>query len=197
MPNTYVALRTETVAVATNSVTLSLSGISGYTDLVLVINNTHSTNAVDGWFRLNGDTGSNYSRTNLNGDGTSATSGRNSNVAFGYGILVLTTPSTNILQFMNYANTTTNKTVLMRSNNTGSGGYVQATVDLWRSTAAITSIEIGCVSGNFAVGSTLTSTALQMPIRELPKQPAVSSQRIQHTGTTPSVHQVPLFLSSL
>lgn len=156
MPNTYVALRTETVATATNSVTFSLSGISGYTDLVLVINNTHSTNAVDGWFRLNGDTGSNYSRTNLNGDGTSATSGRNSNVAFGYGILVLTTPSTNILQFMNYANTTTNKTVLMRSNNAGSGGYVQATVDLWRNTAAITSIEIGCVSGNFAVGSTFS-----------------------------------------
>jgi hypothetical protein len=156
MPNTYTELLKTTVATATSSVTLSLTGISGYTDLVLVINNTHSTNAVDGWFRLNGDTGSNYSRTNLNGDGTSATSGRNSNVAFGYGILVLTTPSTNILQFMNYANTTTFKTVLMRSNNAGSGGYVQATVDLWRNTNAITSIEIGCASGNYAVGSTFS-----------------------------------------
>jgi hypothetical protein len=156
MPNTYTELRRTVVGTATNSVTLDLTGISGYTDLVLVINNTHSTNAVDGWFRLNGDTGSNYSRTNLSGDGSSAVSGRNSNVAFGYGILTLTTPSTNILQFMNYANTTTFKTVLMRSNNAGSGGYVQATVDLWRNTNAITSIEIGCVSGNYAVGSTFS-----------------------------------------
>jgi hypothetical protein len=154
MPNTYTELLKTTVGTATSSVTLDLTGISGYTDLVLVINNTHSTNAVDGWFRLNGDTGSNYSRTNLSGDGSSASSGRNSNVAFGYGILVFTTPSTNILQFMNYANTTTYKTVLMRSNN--AGNYVQATVDLWRNTNAITSIEIGCASGNFAVGSTFS-----------------------------------------
>jgi hypothetical protein len=154
MPNTYTELLKTTVGTATSSVTLDLTGISGYTDLVLVINNTHSTNAVDGWFRLNGDTGSNYSRTNLSGDGSSASSGRNSNVAFGYGILVYTTPSTNILQFMNYANTTTYKTVLMRSNN--AGNYVQATVDLWRNTNAITSIEIGCASGNYAVGSTFS-----------------------------------------
>jgi len=61
MPNTYVALRTETVATATPSVTFT-SIPQGYTDLVLVISN--ATTTVTGYsytYSLNNDTGSNYS----------------------------------------------------------------------------------------------------------------------------------------
>ena len=156
MATTYEPIATTTLSSAAASYTFS-SIPSTYTDLVLVINNLHTTNAIDGWFRLNGDTATNYSRTNLNGDGTSATSGRNTSVAYGYGILVTNTFSTNILNFLNYSNTTTYKTILMRSNNTSASGYAATTVDLWRATpAAINSIQIGAVSGNYDIGSTFT-----------------------------------------
>jgi hypothetical protein len=154
MPNTYVALRTETVAVATASVTLNLSGISGYTDLVLVIN---GTTASDGNFRFqfNGDTTNNYSSTLLYGNGTSALSLPASNVNAASGGRSGTSNSTSIIHFMNYANTTTFKTILSRGNNPGV--LVSAQVSLWRKTPeAITSIVITNDGGNIQVGSTLS-----------------------------------------
>jgi hypothetical protein len=154
MPNTYVALRTETVAVATSSVTFNLSGISGYTDLVLVIN---GTTASDGNFRFqfNGDTTNNYSSTLLYGNGTSALSLPASNVNAASGGRSGTSNSTSIIHFMNYANTTTFKTILARGNNPGV--LVSAQVSLWRKTPeAITSIVITNDGGNIQVGSTLS-----------------------------------------
>jgi len=159
MPNTYVALRTETVAVATNSVTFSLSGISGYTDLVLVINAGSSAGA-DANFRLNSDSGSNYSRTLMTGNGSTATSSRTANAVVGR-LNANAYPNggagdtTIIAHFMNYANTTTYKTVISRANNAGLG--TDAVVNLWRNTAAITSIEILSTSAaTYAVGSTFS-----------------------------------------
>jgi hypothetical protein len=56
---------------------------------------------------------------------------------------------------MNYANTTTFKTHISRSNN--SSNFVMATVGLWRSTAAITSITLLTnTADTFSVGSTFT-----------------------------------------
>lgn len=159
MPNTYVALRTETVAVATNSVTINLSGISGYTDLVLVINAGSSAGA-DANFRLNGDSGSNYSRTLITGNGSTATSSRTANALVGR-LNANAYPNggagdtTIIAHFMNYANTTTFKTVISRANNAGLG--TDAVVNLWRNTAAITSIEILSTSAaTYVVGSTFS-----------------------------------------
>jgi hypothetical protein len=63
------------------------------------------------------------------------------------------TNSTAICQIMNYANTTTYKTVLARMNNTSYG--VGASVGLWRATpVAITSVEASAAGNNFAVGTT-------------------------------------------
>jgi hypothetical protein len=158
MPNTYVALRTETVAVATNTVTFSLSGISGYTDLRLVARGVSSGGDIDLSFRLNGDTGSNYSRTFLWGSGSTAGSGRSTGLSFGRlnyaGYWTTSNESVITADFMNYSNTTTFKTVLSRDNNSAVG--VGANVNLWRSTAAITSIEIYTSAFNFAVGSTFS-----------------------------------------
>jgi hypothetical protein len=157
MPNTYVALRTETVAVATNSVTFSLSGISGYTDLRLVLNSKMSTTAVT-YLRYNSDSGTNYSFTRIYGDGTTATSDRlggtnatGIDVQYaGTGAFTLTT-----IDIMNYANSNVNKTALSRWNTASDTNYVGATVSLWRNTAAITSITLSS-SANFAVGSTFS-----------------------------------------
>jgi len=55
---------------------------------------------------------------------------------------------------MNYSNTTTYKTGLVRANSAASG--TDAIVGLWRSTAAITSIVATHDTAQFATGSTFT-----------------------------------------
>jgi hypothetical protein len=155
MPNTYTELRRTVVGTATNTITLDLTGISGYTDLELVADYTNSA-ASNILGRFNGDTGSNYSWTYLDGNGTTATSGRGSNqtiMNFGYSFGA-SNRNNAIIKFMNYANTTTNKTVINRQNQPA--GYVSATVNMWRNTSAVTSITILCDLGNFAVGSTFS-----------------------------------------
>jgi hypothetical protein len=164
MPNTYVALRTETLATATSSVTFNLAGISGYTDLVLVCSarSTWTTDQYDGLgFTFNGDTGNNYSTTFVAGSGSSASSFRESNqpqisTRIDPSFSSNTAFSPIIVQIQNYSNTTTNKTVLIRSNANVEFYKVTASVGLWRNTAAITSIFIGNARGNLVAGSTFS-----------------------------------------
>ena len=63
-----------------------------------------------------------------------------------------------ICNFNNYSNTTTYKTILSRTNHASEpSSRVGTQVALWRSTSAITSIEIAEVIGTtWAVGSTFT-----------------------------------------
>ena len=165
MPNTYVALRTETLVSAASSVTLSLSGISGYTDLVLVIDtrsNTTSSSDTKLYVQFNGDTGSNYSQTFLFGNGSTAGSSRQSNQNQIYAGDISATGGSSyaglsnvILQIQNYSNTTTNKTMLSRVSSPNL--FVEAVVGLWRSTAAITSITLDLEgTPQFIAGSTFS-----------------------------------------
>ena len=163
MPNTYVALTSQTVTGSpVSSVNLSLSGISGYTDLRLVIGGTTTVTGYAFTLGVNGDTGSNYSQTLLSGSGSAAQSTRYNNATTtqtyiggwvaGYDS---TQPSTLLLDFMNYSNTTTNKTILYRANSATKS--VEAGQILWRNTVAITSITIYAQSGsNIAVGTTFS-----------------------------------------
>lgn len=155
--NTYVALDKVTVSSATATVNFT-SIPQGYTDLVLVCNVISSTNAANYvYLQYNGDTGSNYSTTILAGNGSSAVSTRFANRT-NFNIDYYATPNTQvgnrIVQIQNYSNTTTFKTGLLRANRAGGG--TDATVGLWRSTAAITSILVTCDSDTFAVGSTFS-----------------------------------------
>jgi hypothetical protein len=162
MPNTYVALRTETLAVATNTITFNLTGISGYTDLVLVMNALQTSPSVNQTrIRVGNssiDSGSNYSQTILYGNGTSALSTRASNQSFiDFDYMgapgISGNPNIIVANFMNYSNTTTNKTILHRSGQTTTG--TDAIVSLWRSTAAINLINVFTSSGNnWTVGTT-------------------------------------------
>lgn len=156
MPNTYVALRTETVATATPSVTFSLSGISGYTHLDLVIDATVTSGACNMAVRFNGDTASNYSVTGIYGNGSTATSSRHSNQTFAYMSEASTSRGTTVLRVFDYANATTFKTFLNRGGTTDTATTTR--VGLWRKTPeAITSITIINDGGvNFAVGSTFS-----------------------------------------
>ena len=164
--NTYVALRTETVAVATGTVTFDLTGISGYTDLVIVINGVGATGTTFPWMRFNGLSTNIYSDTQIAGNGSTPASSRRTAQSRGYiaeQVEMGTTQVANTtVHIMNYSNSTTNKTYLVRNNNAGSGAYVgtEAIVGMAQTTEAITSITIGTASGgtdyNFAVGSTFS-----------------------------------------
>ena len=115
MPSTYTPIATYTVSSAQTSYTFT-SIPSTYTDLILVGSAATNTN-VDIWLRFNGDSAStNYSRTFVYGDGSSALSGRTSNasnIGAAYGS---TSSSTFVIQLMNYSNTNLVKLLIVHIN---------------------------------------------------------------------------------
>jgi hypothetical protein len=156
--NTYVAIAEQTLGSA--AATVTFSSISGaYTDLVFILNVKGSVAGVDDdvTARFNSDTGSNYSWTRIYGDGTTA----GSQQATAQTVLRVGNQSGTgssafspmILNIMNYANTTTYKTMIARPNNPAR--VVDAYVNLWRSTSAITTVSFAC-GGNFIAGSTFS-----------------------------------------
>jgi len=156
--STYTPIATNTLSSAASSVTFS--SISGaYTDLVVVCN--AGVTASGGYtlaMQLNGDTGNNYSGTRLSGNGTTAASYRASNLNYYFaGLNMPDTLTTNVIfHLMNYSNTTTYKTALIRMNDVGVGTAAMAC--LWRNTAAITSINLSAEVGatTLLAGSTFT-----------------------------------------
>ena len=159
--STYTPIATTTLGSAAASYTFS--SIAGtYTDLVLIIAGTVTSNGAGVVARINPDSGTNYSVTTLRGTGSAASSARASNQAqawLTYGDGFSSTEQSNLIaQIQNYSNSTTYKTVIARNNNpNGSAGAgTEATVNLWRSTSAITSITVQCDTGNLNTGMTLT-----------------------------------------
>lgn len=155
MPSTYEPIATTEISSSVSSYTFS-SISNTYTDLILIVSNLDSGGGRTR-LRLNGDTGTNYSRTNLSGNGSSAASYRGSNEnQIDMSVIAgtsSTNPATLIIQINNYANTTTNKTVLSRYSL--ASGATEATVGLWRNTSAISSITY-FTQGNLLSGTTLT-----------------------------------------
>lgn len=157
LPSTLTPIATNTLTAAAASVTFS-NLPQGYTDLVLVAN-LKGTTALDYKINFNSDTGSNYSNTYLTATGSAASSGRRTSQTYfqpeNNGYVTSSLEQNTIIHFMNYSNTTTFKTALSRSNNASTG--LDAFVNLWRSTSAITSIQIAAISTpNFDTGSSFT-----------------------------------------
>jgi hypothetical protein len=158
---TYEPIATNTLGSAASSVTFS--SIPGtYTDLVLVMNLFVGASNPDTAIRFNSDTGTNYSRTRIAGNGASPNSSRSSNEDAGYLIpqtLDNNTSAAIVANINNYSNTTTYKTLLERYNGAQltNFGAVGSTAILWRSTAAISTILITSLgTGNYSAGSTFT-----------------------------------------
>ncbi len=155
--STYTPISTQTLSASAASVTFS--GIpQTYTDLVLITSSASdlSSGSEHILCRFNSDSGSNYSSTYLYGTGSSALSGRNSNTTGAFiGRHEQTELGTGITHIQNYANTTTNKTVISRG---GLAGQITiAYVSTWRNTGAITSITLTPNgASNFDSGSTFT-----------------------------------------
>lgn len=160
---TEIPIATVTLGSAAASYTFS-SIPSTYTDLVLVYQTRASSQNVyiDVICQVNSDTGTNYSNTHLTGDGSTAASGRFTNQVKMFfdanGAPWNAFWGSGVGHFMNYANTTTNKTMISRAVNAGgTSGGADAVVNLWRSTSAISSIKVYLNGAyNLDAGSTFT-----------------------------------------
>lgn len=166
MPATYEPIAT----VAPNGATVDFTNIpQTYTDLVMVVYGRGAGTFTNVWnlVVLNNDSsGSSYSRTVLNGDGSSATSFRETNYAqlytmdgFPGGSVSANIFATGIYHFMNYSNTTNWKPVLSTASADRNGaGQVTMTMGMWRSNSAVNRISLFVASGNntFANGSQIT-----------------------------------------
>ena len=161
MPATYEKIQSTTLGADAFDFTLN-SIPATYTDLRLVIVGKGNGGEIYPEGYLNGvTTGGLYSNTLLQGNGASATSGRNSNA----NRLNLSAPqypnNTNFtfitVDLFSYAGSTF-KTLLttVSTDKNGTGG-VSRTVSLFRSTSAITSITI--TDGGAAVGWATGTTA--------------------------------------
>jgi len=161
--STYTPIATTTLGSNQSSVTLSSLG--GYTDLRIVLN----LKITAGGFAIkpNSNGSSIYSVTNLRGNGTTASSTRLTTGDLGGTGLYLFNGSvstsnfnTVTLDFLNYGNSTTYKTMLARFNNTDN--FVGTTVGLMQSTTAITSLYFYCDGGGqLASGSSITAYGIQ------------------------------------
>ena len=155
MPATYQPIASQTLGSNASSVTFS-SIAADWTDLVLVAA-LQASSTVYTSLRFNGDTGNNYSSTYVFGNGSTASSSRQSNtsVIAGFGSNNSGNPVPFALNVFNYANTNVYKTTL--STNANVGGDFGKTVGLWRSTAAITSLTlITSTANSWAAGSTFS-----------------------------------------
>ncbi len=160
--NTYEAIATQTLSSEALNVTFN-SIPSTYTDLVVVCDNMFvASGSPNLRILFNTDTASNYSVINIEGNGSSPYSVRQSSISgidFGYynslyPTSTSTIPNIAIINVMNYLDTATFKTVIGRHN--GASGPV-ASAGLWRSTSAINSVRISNSSAvNFTIGSTFS-----------------------------------------
>jgi hypothetical protein len=164
MPNTYTPIATTTLGSSISSYTFS-SIPQTYTDIVLIAN--YGSTITEDYLKIqfNSDTSTNYSATRVDGNGSSARSTQTSNQdAFWVDWdssceNAITKVST--VQVMNYTNSTTFKTSLVRGNRatatTPTYTGVEAMAVLWRKTPeAINSLELFMSSGNILAGSTFS-----------------------------------------
>lgn len=166
MAVTYTPIATYTVSGSATQIDFT-SISQSYTDLVLVMNVGMSRNGAAFLMRVgNGsiDSGTNYSETDLYGNGSTTGSQRTTNntvwnIFAAVGSSTSTGENTFILQLQNYSNATTYKTALGRANNASSSLYPGAATAafLWRSTSGIDTIRLLRQSTDtFNSGSTFT-----------------------------------------
>jgi len=164
MPATYEPIATQTLGSSASSITFS-SIPSTYTDFRVVY--SYIAAAGQGGnatlLRVNSDTGSNYSFTNLTSTGgTPNTSSVTSNSSIP---IEGSSPGTysNIPTFVAvnifaYASASVRKTFLIEMNHDvgADGGIVRKICGMWNSTSAINSITLSTSSQNFGAGTTAT-----------------------------------------
>lgn len=162
MPSTYTPISTTTLTNSATGITFS-SIPATYTDLRVVVNYYVGTGNPGniGGIKINNAT-TNYSDTLMYGDGSTASSVRDTTTS-NRGVIMLwrmfsTGNDWGVLtaDFPSYATTTNFKNVLFRVSNTQN--WVSAGIGLYQSTAAISTIEITRFATEFSYGAGTTAT---------------------------------------
>ena len=144
---TYSLISSQTTS-GSSTTAITFSSIpQTFTDLVLVASGTVVSGGTDLKYTFNSDTATNYSRITVYGSGAAAFVARDVNQTGTNTGYLGTSATINILNFMDYSNTTTFKNVFARVN---AGIYLGT----WRSTAAISSITLTTVSSSYSSGCT-------------------------------------------
>jgi hypothetical protein len=159
MPKTYTPIASQSVT-NTSTGTITFSSIpQTYTDLV-VVSNLGMVTASRLYLRFNGITTNTYSDRYITGTGGafagSDINGNAMTVGGAWNGFSTSLDASNVINIMDYKNTTTFKSLIARTanNKTGSGS-VDALSGLWSNTSAITSVSL--IGGsNFLAGSTFT-----------------------------------------
>lgn len=118
------------------------------------------------YLRYNSDSGSNYTYHFLEGNGSSAVASAGANQAenwmFINGFVAANNPAAFIVDVLDYSNTNKFKTIrTLEGNDNNSSGYVALSSGLWRSTSAISSIELRTSSSTFSANSTFALYAVK------------------------------------
>lgn len=150
---TYTALQTITLGSTASSVTFS-SIPATYRDIHLVMTTPSWTGAADMLFRLNGDTGSNYSLVRVQALSGDVSSGTASGTSQYYGVAIYSGAVMATATWLDYSATDKHKTALHRMHQ--EDDYVWMAASRWASTSAVTSLSLFLNSGSYPVGSTFS-----------------------------------------
>jgi hypothetical protein len=153
----YDALATVTLSATASSITFS--GIpSGYKHLQLRSLCFGSNNQENLYIRFNGDTGSNYARHYLLGDGSSASASATAPDTGGVfsNTSTATSPYVAICDILDFSNSNKFKTLrALSGRDTNGAGDITLRSSLWRNTAAVTDINIYAGVGTLSSGTTI------------------------------------------
>jgi hypothetical protein len=160
MAITYEPLTSTTLTSTAESI--NFTGISNsWTDLrVVLIWKPSTSSSMNPFFRLNNDSTALYSDTYLTGNGTAASSSKDT-ASSAWFVNQVINPSTSIFTFttvdyFSYAGSTFKTALINTSADFNGSGYTQPQVGLYRSTTAITQVNIVASSDSFAIGTTAT-----------------------------------------
>jgi hypothetical protein len=157
--STEVAIATTTLSSSASSINFT-SIASSWTDLRVVFTWVPSVTTLNLRIRLNGDSTTLYSDTYINGNGTAAVSARDS-AAGQWSVNQVQDPSAThptftTVDIFSYAGSTFKTGLITNQNDKNGTGIVQYEVGLYRSTTAITQVNLVASSGTFNIGSTAT-----------------------------------------
>jgi hypothetical protein len=123
--------------------------------------------------RLNSDTGNNYARHNLHGNGAGAYAAGYSSLTYAYvgwpldsSATTASTFSAAVIDLLDYASTSKTKTVrVLHGNEANNSSYGNAGVSsaLWNSTSAVTTITLTSDTGNWAQHTTAALYGIKAP----------------------------------
>jgi hypothetical protein len=155
----YDALATVTVPAGQTAASIVFAGIpSGYKHLQLRTMCFGSNNQENLYIRFNGDTGSNYARHYLLGDGSSASASATAPDSGGVfsNTSTASSPYVSICDILDFASNNKNKTLrALSGRDTNGAGDITLRSSFWNNTAAITSLNIYAGAGTLSSGTTI------------------------------------------